>query len=310
MPKKPIDLTGQQFGELTVLERDLSKPSGNGHHVYWICQCSCGKILSVSSTKLRNENQKSCGHLQLNKRPDIIGKIFNNLTVLDYDFSLKDFDGKYYYRCQCKCGKIVSRTYSSLTSTKYSCCDECKKEIFHNQFSGLTKEELEQRTGRRFGKLVVLERTNKQHCNNGEKYYLCQCDCGNITLARWSDLINGTKSSCGCLKSKGELKVQRILEENNLKFIGQYTFEDLVSNKGRHLKFDFAIFDEKNNLQYLIEYQGEQHYRKESRFYDEEAQIRDNQKRQYCKKHGIKLIEIPYTDYHILNMNYIQERFQ
>ena len=310
MSKKPIDLTGQHFGELIVLERDLSKPSGNGHHVYWICQCSCGKILSVSSNKLRCKNQKSCGHLQLNKRHDIIGKIFDNLTVLNYDFSLEDADGKYYYKCRCKCGEIVSRAYSSLTSKKYSCCDKCKKEIYHNNFSGLTDEELKSRIGQRFGKLVVLKRTNKKHNQNGEKYYLCQCDCGNTTLVRWSNLIHGNKISCGCLKSKGELKVQKILIENHITFSEQYSFEDLISDKGRHLKFDFAIFDKNNNLQSLIEYQGEQHYSKRSRFYDEEAQIRDNKKREYCKNNNIKLIEIPYTDYNILNIDYIQERLQ
>ena len=37
---KLIDLTGQRFGDLVVLERDINKPKGR---VYWICQCDCGK---------------------------------------------------------------------------------------------------------------------------------------------------------------------------------------------------------------------------------------------------------------------------
>jgi hypothetical protein len=35
-----IDTTsmiGKKFGRLTVLERDLTKPIGHGHEIYWIC---------------------------------------------------------------------------------------------------------------------------------------------------------------------------------------------------------------------------------------------------------------------------------
>ena len=38
---KLIDLTGQKFGLLTVLEKDNNRISNNGS--YWICQCECGK---------------------------------------------------------------------------------------------------------------------------------------------------------------------------------------------------------------------------------------------------------------------------
>lgn len=57
MPKI-IDLTGQQFGEYTVLERDLSKTGGP---VYWICKCSCGSQKSVRGQNLRNGTSTHCG---------------------------------------------------------------------------------------------------------------------------------------------------------------------------------------------------------------------------------------------------------
>lgn len=304
MPKKAIDLSGQQFGELTVIERDITKPTGNGCHAYWICECSCGKVISVPASRLRQKGQKSCGHLRLSKRDSLIGQKFGYLIVLDYDFSLKDVDGKYYYKCQCQCGEIVSRAYSSLVCSKFSCCYNCKKILFPNtSFSGLSEEEEIKRIGQRFGKLVIVKATEKRY-RNGEKYYLCQCDCGNTTLARWSSLITGGKNSCGCLESKGEFKIKSILKEHNISFEKQYSFDDLVSSKGRKLKFDFAIF-EKDKLKCLIEYQGEQHYREESRFYNEEAQERDSLKREYCFKNNINLIEIPYTDYNKIDYNYL-----
>ena len=57
---KLIDLTGQRFGRLTVIER-----AGSIHgHVAWLCRCDCGNTLTVPSDKLRSRNTQSCGCLQ------------------------------------------------------------------------------------------------------------------------------------------------------------------------------------------------------------------------------------------------------
>ena len=59
-----IDLTGQQFGSLLVIERteDYISPSGN-KIARWCCKCQCGRIVSVNGTDLRR-GTKSCGCLQ------------------------------------------------------------------------------------------------------------------------------------------------------------------------------------------------------------------------------------------------------
>lgn len=53
---KLIDLTGRQFGRLTVIKRDTS-----AKRVKWICQCSCGNIKSIQSTHLISGASTSCG---------------------------------------------------------------------------------------------------------------------------------------------------------------------------------------------------------------------------------------------------------
>lgn len=55
------DLTGQTFGELTVLKRDDAR---KGRSAYWLCKCSCGKEKSVEARKLLSGETKSCGHLR------------------------------------------------------------------------------------------------------------------------------------------------------------------------------------------------------------------------------------------------------
>jgi len=44
--------------------------------------------------------------------------------------------------------------------------------------------------------------------------------------------------------SKGEIKIYDILKNSDLDFAEEYSFSDLVSNTGRPLRFDFAVFDD------------------------------------------------------------------
>ena len=67
--------------------------------------------------------------------------------------------------------------------------------------------------------------------------------------------------SCGCLNlSKGEKAIHDLLLSNSINFKMQITFSDLVSTRNGSLRFDFGIYNEMNNLLYLIEYDGEQHF--------------------------------------------------
>ena len=56
MPKL-IDLTGQKFGRLTVIERDGIRDG----HAAWLCQCECGNRTVANGRHLRNGLIRSCG---------------------------------------------------------------------------------------------------------------------------------------------------------------------------------------------------------------------------------------------------------
>lgn len=53
------DITGQEFGSLTVLRRALSKDKGR--RAKWLCRCNCGKEVVVLGSALRSGNTRSCG---------------------------------------------------------------------------------------------------------------------------------------------------------------------------------------------------------------------------------------------------------
>ena len=59
MSTRLVDLTGKEFGRLKVIERDVSA----GGNTKWICQCSCGNVVSISAGSLKRGATKSCGCL-------------------------------------------------------------------------------------------------------------------------------------------------------------------------------------------------------------------------------------------------------
>lgn len=109
--------------------------------------------------------------------------------------------------------------------------------------------------------------------------------------------------------SRGEIKIFDVLKAADLPFEEEYIFPDLVSTSGHPLRFDFAVFDDNGDLDFLIEYQGIQHYEAKSKFGGwsglRKQQFNDMQKREYCKKHNINLLLIPYWDEPKINYDYI-----
>ena len=66
--------------------------------------------------------------------------------------------------------------------------------------------------------------------------------------------------------SRGEIKIFDILQAAGLNFKEEFIFSDLLSASGRPLRFDFCVFDDDGEIDFLIEYQGIQHYQPKSKF--------------------------------------------
>jgi hypothetical protein len=81
MGRKCIDLTGQKFGRLTVIERAENK--GRRRGAYWLCKCECGneKVIRADSLK----KAMSCGCLRSEKSSERI-KQLNEEQWQDEDF--------------------------------------------------------------------------------------------------------------------------------------------------------------------------------------------------------------------------------
>jgi len=102
-----------------------------------------------------------------------------------------------------------------------------------------------------------------------------------------------------CKLSKGELKIENILNENNIKYKPQFYFKDLKYK--RYLRFDFGVLDDNNKLKYLLEFNGEQHYKYNGQYTKPEkefklGQLRDKLKIDYCIKNNIILEIIKWNE--------------
>lgn len=120
---KKLNLVGQQFGRLLVLEEDIEKTEIKKAS-YWFCQCQCGNKISVCGSKLKSGQTQSCGCLQRERtsfasRIDLTGQRFNHLTVIESDKLIK---GQLFWKCQCDCGKIVSVRSADIRSGHTKSC--------------------------------------------------------------------------------------------------------------------------------------------------------------------------------------------
>lgn len=60
-----IDMIGQRFGRLTVIDRAENSTSKSGRkRTRWLCQCDCGTIKSIDRYALINGSAQSCGCLK------------------------------------------------------------------------------------------------------------------------------------------------------------------------------------------------------------------------------------------------------
>jgi hypothetical protein len=112
--------------------------------------------------------------------------------------------------------------------------------------------------------------------------------------------------------SIGERKIAMLLDEGDIYYETEYLFPDLKSVRGVHLRFDFAVFEAPGDPRpkFLVEYQGEQHYKKKFQTTESFARqlANDKRKRAYCSAKGLTLVAIPFTEYHSMTLDSILEQ--
>lgn len=281
---EPENLEGNRYGRLTVLEITQERKS-NGAAV-WRCRCDCGNEAYVSSGNLKRGTTTSCGCV---RRDELTGMHFGKLTVLHLGEKSNRGNGSYWV-CQCECGQTCEVNASKLKSGYTTSCGCAHSDLVRNL------------SGEKFGKLTVLCDSGKRRKGSGGVIWTCLCECGQKKDIRQDALLSGATISCGCLKSKGNEKIAKILSEANIDFISEYSPPDMPGNR----RFDFAVFCNER-LSFLIEYDGVLHTTYSNSGWDtierfKKTQKSDAEKNEYCRRKSIPLIRIPYTRFDDLTL--------
>lgn len=125
---------------------------------------------------------------------DITGKRYGKLVVLRKTTG-RDSAGCVLWECRCDCGNIKLVSTNCLNTGSVQSC-------------GCGQNKLEDLTGRRFGRLTVIE-LDKYETKNHSTRWKCICDCGKEKSVLAGCLKSGNTTSCGCYSSEQKSKRSR-----------------------------------------------------------------------------------------------------
>lgn len=217
----------------------------------------------------------------------LLGTKVNKWTVLKLEKAMQD-SIRLFAICECECGNIKRVLVKNLVRNLSKDCGCGRKRTISKLFSS-------DLCGKKFGKLLVLEKLPQD--KNGHSLYKCLCDCGNEIILPGYSLSTNHTASCGCLLSYYNMYIDKLLDEMGI----EHKVEHVVDIGCKKYRFDFYLPE----FNLFIEYDGEQHY-KPVRYFsqsDEEVEAtfnetkrRDKIKDQYCKENNINLLRIPYWE--------------
>ena len=236
------------------------------------------------------------------KSAEKMSQLYNcsNTTILNYAQKIGyDVNSNKEYKLSQDDKKYIIEHYNDISSTELAKQFNVSRGMITKLWfdAGLSGKEIQDSntteidiTGKDFGYWHVMYKTNK--CNaSGVIYWHCKCKCGVEKDILSTSLRQRLSLSCGNHKniSKGNYEISQLLLDADIPFETEKTFSTCKDKK--ELPFDFYV-----NNEYLIEYDGIQHFQ-ETIFDYEYIHNHDLIKSKWCKENNIPLIRIPYTHF-------------
>lgn len=222
-----IDITGQHFGRLTVL--NLSHIKDN-KYTMWNVRCDCGAELVVRGSSLTSGNTTQCvtcqrvaaqgnqhakrhGHTSKNNikkasptyqswkamwaritNPNNVSWKYYGGKGIGAPERWKDYEVFLSEMGERLPGTTLDRTDATKDYGPENCAWRTPLEARQNQKQG--RRPPEDLTGQRFGRLTAVRFS---HVKDGHAHWFCQCDCGGNKVIAAHNLKRGHTKSCGCL---------------------------------------------------------------------------------------------------------------
>ncbi|MFW6130748.1 MAG: hypothetical protein ACOC56_06130 [Atribacterota bacterium] len=213
----------------------------------------------------------------------------------------KDGNTKIKFQCN-RCGYVFKRKPNKVLEEKvYPRCPRCEEKEKRQERVNNFKDNVKDTVG---GEYKVIGKYTGFY----SKIKMKHNKCGTKFKVIPSNFLYANQRCPNCSTnriSKGEAKIEDFLDNRNISYEKNYTFDDCRHHYA--LQFDFAIFEKdkygrlfEDTLLYLIEYNGIQHYKAIDYFGGEERlkhqKEHDKVKKEYCEDNGIPLLVIKYTE--------------
>ena len=286
MPKRKTN--EQWLSEVTALVQDeytFMESYINGLTKIKVCHNACGTIYSVQPKAFLAGNR--CPHCNPARKlttQEFRDKIASLPNGREYQL-ISEYEG--HHRSITVIHAVCGYTYSVTASDfiKGTRCTKClaraktkPQDVWEYQVKSLTENEYS------FLDPYVRDDVKLRYRHNL---------CGTEHTMTPNNFLNGTRCA-KCKESNGEINVRNFLINNHIKYEAQKRFTDLRNVKP--LSYDFFLPD----LNILIEFQGEQHYRPVSLFGGEQQykvqKKHDKMKKDYAESKGIPLIEVTFKE--------------
>jgi len=227
----------------------------------------CSKKLKKTTESFKQEVYKLVGN-----EYTVLGEYINNSTKIKMKHNI--------------CNSILNKTPNKFLQGDR--CPLCSKKLKK------TTEEFKKEVFNLVGdEYTVLG----EYINNSTKIKMKHNICNFEYEVRPVNFLTKDNRCPKCKReSKGELKIKEYLDNKNIKYIKEKRFKNCKYKN--YLPFDFYL--EEYNL--CIEFDGKQHFDKNTIFYKNDKKEfelqkkRDLIKNEFCNNSNINLLRIPYTD--------------
>jgi len=278
-----IDILGEYNGST---EKILIKDNRCGHQylstplrIYRKSKCPCCNVDYRNQTEdERHENFLKSVYSMYGEEYTIIGKYKKSSEPIEIIHNT--------------CGNIFKMTPNNFLRGRQCLLHRGERVSKSRSFS---YEEIKQKIFDTVGdeyKLLSID-----YINANEKLIFKHNTCGNVFKMTFSNFYYNNQGCPKCKNSKGESRIIKFLDEQNIEYEYQKRFDGLVGINNWKLSYDFYI----PNKNMLIEYQGEQHNHSVECFGGDKTFQRqkehDKRKKKYAKDHNIKLLEIWYWNF-------------
>jgi len=255
--------------------------------------CACGISVKVPYKQFIRSKYKKCKKCTT--------KILSDMKRYDYETIRKEFENAgcklltetYTKDCEkldfvCKCGRVGRKTYQAFR--KFPWCKLCGYEIILNSIKYSYEEVYN------FFKLNGCKLLSDTYIDCETKLHY-RCICGNNSYISLSNFKCGKR--CGCIKSKGESFIIKVLSNLEIQYEYQKTYDDCINIKC--LPFDFYV-----KKRFIIEFDGGQHFYSIKLFGGDEDFAKrvknDDIKNKYCIKNKIPILRISYKELQYIDM--------